>query len=219
VRSLGVVLEAPRLDDLASVVERVEPVGVQALVAEAAIEALDEGVLRRGAGLDEVQCDAALVGPLVEGVGDELRAVVDHDGRRQAAGSGELVEESGDALTRDRRVDEDAGRDTIELVEDVERAEAAAGGQVVADEVHRPLLARRGRLRRLDARRGDEAPSSTDADGELVLAVEALDALVVVEEALAAQLAIQEPVAVARLLGGHLEHALTRSGGSTRVGS
>jgi hypothetical protein len=83
---------------------------------------------------------------------------------------------------------------------------------VVADEVHRPLLTGRSRPRRLHARRGREAPSSTDADGELMLAVEALDALVVVEKPHPAQLAMQEAVAVARLVGGHLEQRLDELG-------
>lgn len=47
---------------------------VEALVAEAAVEALHEGVLDRPARLDEVQMYAVLVGPEVEGLAGELGA-------------------------------------------------------------------------------------------------------------------------------------------------
>ena len=60
-----------------------EPVLVQALVAELAVEALDVGVLRRLAGLDQAQLDAALVGPLVERPARELRPLVGPDRLRQ----------------------------------------------------------------------------------------------------------------------------------------
>mmetsp|Transcript_10864 Transcript_10864/g.16122 ORF Transcript_10864/g.16122 Transcript_10864/m.16122 type:complete len:90 (-) Transcript_10864:953-1222(-) len=58
---------------------------VQALLAQAPVEALDRGVVRRFAWSAEVQFDAALVGPLVHGLGDELAAVVRLYGLRQAA--------------------------------------------------------------------------------------------------------------------------------------
>jgi len=48
---------------------------VEAFVAEAAIEALDEGVLDRPARLDEVEMDVVLVGREVEGPTGELGAV------------------------------------------------------------------------------------------------------------------------------------------------
>ena len=53
--------------------------GVQALGPELAVEALDEGVIRRLAGSREVQRDAAVIGPKVKVTGDELRALIDAD--------------------------------------------------------------------------------------------------------------------------------------------
>ena len=56
-RALGIVVVAPRGDLVAGVTERLEPVKVQALVAHAAVETFNEGVLHRLARLDEPQAD------------------------------------------------------------------------------------------------------------------------------------------------------------------
>jgi hypothetical protein len=53
----------PGFDLSASVIATGVPVLVQAFVPEVAVETLDVGVLDRLAGPDEVQRDAALVGP------------------------------------------------------------------------------------------------------------------------------------------------------------
>jgi hypothetical protein len=58
VRSAVVVVLAPVVDDAAHVAQAREPVLRQALVSEAAVEALDVGVLYRLAWLDEPQLDA-----------------------------------------------------------------------------------------------------------------------------------------------------------------
>lgn len=63
----GIVVHAPGLDDLARVRQAEEPVLVQALVAESAVETLDVGILIRLARVDEVQPDAAAVGPMNSG--------------------------------------------------------------------------------------------------------------------------------------------------------
>ena len=62
----GIVVHAPGLDDLARVSQAEEPVLVQALVAEPAIETLDVGILIRLARVDEVQPNAAGVDPRIE---------------------------------------------------------------------------------------------------------------------------------------------------------
>ena len=60
VRASFVVVNAPGRNDGPSLRQRSEPVLVQALVAELAVEALHVRVLRRLAGLDEAQLDATL---------------------------------------------------------------------------------------------------------------------------------------------------------------
>lgn len=52
---------------------------VQTFLAEAAIERLDLGVIRRLAWSGEVQLDPVLIGPLVHDIRDEFAAVVDLD--------------------------------------------------------------------------------------------------------------------------------------------
>jgi hypothetical protein len=61
-----IVVHTPGLDDLARVSQAEEPVLVQALVAESAVDTLDIGILIRLARLDEVQPDGVGVGPRIE---------------------------------------------------------------------------------------------------------------------------------------------------------
>ena len=86
----GIVVHAPGLDDLTRVSQAEEPVLVQALVAESAVETLDVGILIRLARVDEVQPDAAGVGPRIERPADELGPVVPAEWR-SAAGGGSIL--------------------------------------------------------------------------------------------------------------------------------
>src|SRR5262245_22115963 len=72
----GIVVHAPGLDDLTRVRQAAEPVLVQALVTESAVETLDVGILIRLAGFDEVQPDAVGVGPCIQRSADELGSIV-----------------------------------------------------------------------------------------------------------------------------------------------
>ena len=64
-RRLLIVFDSSLFDLAARVVERDEDVFVQTFLSQAAVEALDEGILDRLARLDELQLHAALVGPLI----------------------------------------------------------------------------------------------------------------------------------------------------------
>ena len=55
-----VLMLSPVFDDRPRVVEIQEPVQVQAVPPEFAVEAFDEGILCQLAGLDEVQLDLSL---------------------------------------------------------------------------------------------------------------------------------------------------------------
>src|SRR5437016_2715490 len=63
---LRVVVIAPGLDRQLRLGHRDKPVRVEALVAQATVEALDDGVLRGLPGPDEGQDDPTPVGPRVE---------------------------------------------------------------------------------------------------------------------------------------------------------
>ena len=62
-----------------------EPVLVEAVIAEGAVEALHESVLHGLAGLDVVKVDLVLHRPEMKGFSGELGPIVDGDGGRQAA--------------------------------------------------------------------------------------------------------------------------------------
>lgn len=99
--TISVLVLAPGVDDGLGVLERVAPVGVQALVAEATVEALDEGVLCRRPGLMKWSFTPRSPAHLSRATEANLRPVVDDDGLRQAVGRGELVEKPGDPLAAD----------------------------------------------------------------------------------------------------------------------
>lgn len=71
-----VEVRPPRLDLAPGVVQRQEPVRVQAFIAQPAIEAFDEGIVGGLSRPAEVQRNAVDVGPVVERAGDKFRATV-----------------------------------------------------------------------------------------------------------------------------------------------
>lgn len=75
-----VVVLTPRLHLFASVVKAHEPVRIEALRPELAVERLDEGIVGRLAGSGEIERDALLVGPEVEVARDKFRALVNPNG-------------------------------------------------------------------------------------------------------------------------------------------
>src|SRR5712664_2752527 len=92
VRPNRIVVQAPGFDDLARLSQAEEPVLVETLVAEPAVEALDVGILVWLAGLDEVQPDALRVGPRIERAAGELGPIVRDEHRRLPARLDEPLE-------------------------------------------------------------------------------------------------------------------------------
>src|ERR1700761_187106 len=74
-----VVIRPPRFDFAPGIVDRQELVGVQAFVPQLAVERLNEAVLRRLSGSDEVERDASAIGPFIQRARSELSAVVHGD--------------------------------------------------------------------------------------------------------------------------------------------
>ncbi len=70
----------------------VNPVQIEAIVPEGAIEAFTESVLHRLAGLNETQFDAGLPGPDKHGLASQFGAVVEHDLPWQTKPPGKVVE-------------------------------------------------------------------------------------------------------------------------------
>ena len=106
---------APGCNDSSGLRQRLEPVLVQAFVAELAVEALDVAVLHRPPGLNQDVPDAVTLSPGHEGPAGELRAVVRAHGTRVAAEPRGLVQQPCNVLARDPKV----GADLHALMADV----------------------------------------------------------------------------------------------------
>ena len=99
-RSDGVVVLLPISQDRAGVSERAEQCLVQQLIAEPAVEALNEGVLRGLARRDVVPFDLGLLRPAQDRHAGELGAVVGNARRGSTALGDDRVELTRDANAR-----------------------------------------------------------------------------------------------------------------------
>ena len=75
-----IVVPPKRVDLLLRVLERREPMHVQALFAKPPVERLDGGVVRRLASTAEIKNDPVAVRPQIHRGADELRAVIENQG-------------------------------------------------------------------------------------------------------------------------------------------
>src|SRR5947209_12854772 len=98
-RPVMVVVDPPSLNDLASSVQAAEQVLVEAFVAEATIEALDEAILHRLARSNVVPFNGVILLPLQDRSGGQLRAIVANDHQRPSALACEPLKLAGDADT------------------------------------------------------------------------------------------------------------------------
>ena len=73
------VVLPPGLDGVPGIGQTDEPMAIETFVAKASLKALDKRVLHRLAGFDEAQPHSTLVGPLIDGLPCQLRAVIQHD--------------------------------------------------------------------------------------------------------------------------------------------
>jgi hypothetical protein len=71
-----VILLPPRFDLFFGISKRQEPVGVETLIAERAVERLDEGVIGGSDRTGEVECHLMFASPSVKGSASELIAVI-----------------------------------------------------------------------------------------------------------------------------------------------
>ena len=141
VGTLLVVDGDPVGDDDAGLGERVELLAVEALIPEAGVVALDDPVLPGRAGVDGDGLDAVGSHELLDGLGDELRAIVGPDvlGLGLLADHG-LEEDAGDVLLLDGR-GHVGGHDALGvLVDDEEDAQGAPLPRAQHHEVPGPDL-------------------------------------------------------------------------------
>ena len=97
---LVVVEVAPALDQDPGLAQVPEPLPAQALVAQLAVERLDEPVFRRLSWSDEVERDAAAVGSFIQRSRCEFGAVIDRDRSRRTVPRNGTLEGLRDARSR-----------------------------------------------------------------------------------------------------------------------
>ena len=202
--TLLVVGGHPLVGGFADLGERAEEVRVEHHAAEGTVEALDEGVLHRPAGLDVVEAYFVAFAPGDKLRGDELGVVVHPDLAGQRTAFLELLQNADDPFGGQRGIHFDGKGFADALVDDVERPKALAVVKRVMHEVHRPLefRLRRGAERFPDA--GRQPPLGAPRKVELHGFVNPPDALVVRGLALETHPVDAFPEAPAPVSGDHL---------------
>lgn len=105
-----IVVPSPGLDLRPGVLERLEPVEVQAFVTERPVEGLDEAVVRRLPGAAEIDSDPVMVRPEIQQAPRKLAAIVDEDPLRRPTLCHQLVADFHDVLSPKPLVDLDRQR-------------------------------------------------------------------------------------------------------------
>jgi len=190
-----VVIPAPSIDHVAGLGKRREPVLIEALIAELAVEALDVAVLHGAARLDQQVRDAVLLRPGDEGPAGELWPIVGTQGARIAAEPGGPLQHPHDTGAADAVVNGNVDALVGEVIGDGQAFQAATVGQRVADEIHAPDRIGRRRQRQRLALAGRTADLLAAAHGQVRLAIQAIDLLVVHVRVLQTQQVMQAAVA------------------------
>lgn len=156
-----------------------EPVLVEAVITEGAVEAFHEGVLHGLAGLDVVKVNLVVHRPEMKGLSGELGSIVHGDGGRQATGEGKFLKDLDDSGPADGGVNMDSQALAGKVVDDVQAAEATSGGELIVNEVHAPTLVGTLGGRQGHSGHGWKLLAMLATQGEPLLAVDTLRALVV----------------------------------------
>ena len=181
-----IVIAPPPLDQLLGVRDRQEGVHVETLVSQPAIETLDQRVLHRLAGPNEVERHVAPIRPLVERLGRELRAVVDCDRLRERTPRGQGLQGLNNALSGQGHIGLHQHTLTTPLINHGEDPKRASGGQLVMHEVHAPgLIAPSGRWHGAPVQAEPLLPSRAQPHLQPLQTVEPVDPLLVVRPAFA----------------------------------
>src|SRR5580700_6624173 len=176
-----------------------EPVLVQALVAELAVEGFDVGVLVGLAGADEGQLDVALIRPGIEDLAFELRAMINGDGSGQASRVGQPLEHRFDSGAGDRGVDFESHTLARTVIDDRKTPQPSTIGQPVGYEVHRPdAVGGRGLWERL-ALKGADAFTLATPHRKTGFPVQPVRALTVDRPAFAPQQNMDASITIAAL--------------------
>lgn len=189
-----VVVAPPVGDDLPGLGQRGEPVLIEALVPELAVEAVDVAVLHGFARLDQQVLDAMSLCPGNKGPAGELGAVVGPHGPWVAAKAGGLVEHPDHVGPANAVVDRDIHALVGEVIGHGQALEPSSVCPGIAHEVHAPdLIGCLGDRQRLPFKRWP-LHLLAPAHGEAGLAVEPVHLLVVHVGKLRAQQVVQAAI-------------------------
>src|SRR5581483_3913582 len=198
VRAHPVVIQSPVFNGLPRIVEGEEPVLVQALLAEFAVERFDIAVLHRTTRGDEMQRDFVLVCPLIQRLRGKLRSVIDDDPLRQPALQPQPFQHTNHAQRRQRGVHLDDGHLSRVRILDRQRAELTPARQRIVQEIHRPCLVRpRGRRQQHPCLRTDPPPAPPSPHHQLLLHIDPVHPLDVHLPAFPFEQNVQPPVSPA----------------------
>jgi hypothetical protein len=207
-RSDGVVVSAPALDNDLSLSERVEDLAIEQFIAQASIEAFDEAVLPGTARCNIGGPCADGSDPFLHGFGDELGAVVGADVPGHAA-QNEQVRERVDDVDGFEPAGHTNGQAFMgELVDNVEHADPAPVVGAVLDEVVGPdMIAVLGSEPDAGAVSQPEATTLRLPGGNLqpLASPDPLDPLDVEEPSGPAQQLGDLAIAIAAILAGQLD--------------
>lgn len=140
VRSDLVIVSTPILHFHPGVVKAHEPMRVQALGAELAVEAFDKPVVGRLAWPREVEHDVFLIRPQIEIPANEFTAVVDPNGLRIANAPADPLQRLNDVFSSIAEAGIDHWREACEGIDDRQDTDLAPRRQLVMDKIHRPSL-------------------------------------------------------------------------------
>lgn len=141
-RPVVVVAVLPVGGHAADFVQAGEDVAIEYLGSQGSVESLDVGVLGGLSRLDVDELDAALSGPLLQELANQLRSVVQAQSLRCPANLDQFVQRPDHSKGRQAGVDLDTQGLPVEIVDDVEGPEAPAGPQGIGHEVGGPGLVR-----------------------------------------------------------------------------
>ena len=139
-RSGLVVVGSPRGYRLTGLLQRLKPVLIQAFITKRAVKALNIGVLRRAAGLDQDVLGTVLLRPCHERPASKLRSVVSPESLGVAPKRSRPIQQSGNVEPANAKV----GRDVHTLAREVichrkalnAPGDSARSANGIADEVH-----------------------------------------------------------------------------------
>src|SRR5690606_1776047 len=143
------------------------------------VVSFDISVLLRLSGLDVVEGNALLLGPVYQGGTDVFRAIVDPYSQGLPAPLDDLIEGTNHPLSRQREVDLDAQAFAVEVIQHIQKPELAAIGQAISHEVHRPDGVRCLRDAEFIGFVAFDPPAGFDPQVQLQFAVDPVDTLMV----------------------------------------